>query len=83
MSKRIVTVYCPAIGEEHDVFIPNDLSIDSVVKLLGKCFESLSDGNYVSSGHELLCMYDKNMLLDYRCTLYDYGIQNGDRLLLF
>ena len=83
MAKILVTVFCPAINEEYDVLIPDDIIIETVTKLIGMCLEDLSDNYYISSGHELLCIEERKLLLNYNHTLYDYGIQNGDRLLLF
>ena len=80
--KILVNVSVPAIGEKYDVLVPDFLRIKSVTMLITDAVESLSNHMYVSSGEELLCSADKNILLRPNATLEKYGIQNGDHLVL-
>lgn len=80
--KILVNVSVPAIGEKYDVLVPKFLRIKSVIILIAETVENLSNHMYVSSGAECLCSVDKNILLRPNATLEQYGIKNGDHLVM-
>ena len=80
--KILVNVFVPAISERYDILVPDDLRIRTVVGLIASGVEDLSDGNYISSGEECLCSVEKDILLRENTTLKNYGIQNGDHLMI-
>lgn len=82
MDYVIVYLYVPAINASYDLKIPLSLLILDLVKLLGQGVENLSNGEYQSSGCEILSLKNKEQILYYDQTLQDYGIQNGDMLLM-
>lgn len=81
--KILVSVSVPSISESYDVFVPDFVQISSIVPLIVSAVEELSNHVYVSSGQELLCLKEKNILLHTEATLSAYGVKNGDHLLLF
>lgn len=80
--KILVNVSVPAIGQKHDIFIPDDIRIKSVISLIAEAISEISNHLYVSSGNEALCSAEKNILLRSNATLAQYGIQNGDHLVM-
>ncbi len=80
--KILVTVYVPSIMESFDILVPNFLRIRSVVALIAATVESLSNHRYISSGSECLCLAEKNIMLRHNTTLLQYGVRNGDRLII-
>ena len=80
--KILVNVSVPAIGETFDILVPVSMRIKSITPLIAEAVESLSNHIYVSSGAESLCSSDKNILLRPNATLKQYGIQNGDHLVM-
>ena len=82
MEHIIIQLYVPAIGENFDLKIPLSMMILDLVKLLGQAVETLSNGRYYASGTEILCLKNKEQILDYDQTPQDYGMQNGDLLLM-
>ena len=50
--------------------------------LIAGAVEGLSDHRYVVSGEECLCSNEKSILLRHNATLKQYGIQNGDHLIM-
>ena len=80
--KILVNVHIPAISEKYDVLIPDSLRIRSVVSLIAETAEKISNHLYVVSGEECLCSVEKNILLRHNATLKQYGIRNGDHLVL-
>lgn len=83
MNKILINLFVPAINEYYDIFIPNFLSIREICLLLGKAIEELSNNQYVLSGEELLCSVERRKILNPNQNFMDYGIQNGEHLLLF
>lgn len=82
MAHVIIRLYVPAINASYDLKIPLSLPILELVKLLGQAVENLSNGTYQSSGCEILSLKNKEQILYYDQTIQDYGIQNGDILLM-
>ena len=80
--KLLVSVQVPAISQKYDILVPDDLRIKSVITLIAGAVEGLSDHRYVASGEECLCSDEKSILLRHNATLKQYGIQNGDHLIM-
>ena len=80
--KLLVNISVPAIGEKYDVLIPDSLHIKSIISLLSSTVEDLSDHRYVASGEECLYSVEKDIPLRHNATLAQYGIQNGDHLIM-
>lgn len=80
--KTLVNVSVPAISKNYDVLIPGFLTIKDIIPLLARAVEELSNNLYVSSGHEFLCLKEKDILLNQDEMFENYGIENGDHLFL-
>lgn len=80
--KILVNIRIPAISENYDVLIPDDLRINDAISLISSAVESLSNHLYVASGEECLCWVERNARLGLCTTLGAYGIQNGDHLIM-
>lgn len=80
--KILVNVHIPAISQEYDILVPDDLRIKLVVALIAGAVEGLSNRLYVPSGEECLCSVEKDILLRHSATLEHYGIRNGDHLIM-
>lgn len=80
--KILINVYVPAIEMKYDILVPNSLRIRNITALIAETVENLSNHIYISSGAECLCSADKNILLRPNATLEQYGIQNGDHLVM-
>lgn len=80
--KILVNIYIPAISEKFDVLIPSNIKIKSVSALIAQTVETLSNQRYVASGEECLCSVEKNIMLRQNTTLEQYGIANGDHLIM-
>ena len=82
MDHILITLYVPAIGLSYDIKIPVSLPIMDITQLLAQAVENLSNGEYVSSDSEILCLKNKEMILLNDQTPQEYGIQNGDELMM-
>lgn len=82
MNKIVIKLYVPWLEQEYDVKVPIYLTVGEAVSLFSKSISTLSDGKFCASGNEILCVKERNILLDYHHQLCEYGIQNGDQLVL-
>lgn len=82
MDKVLVNLFVPSIGARYDVYIPTFLTVGEISQLLAEILDRLTNHQYASSGEEFLCSLDKNLLLRQEHTLHDYGVVNGEHLML-
>lgn len=82
MSKVLINLDIPALGEKYDLFVPTDVEVGQIIGLLAKSVNELSLIEYVSSGQEFLCSKEKQITFEMDRTLESYGILNGDHLAL-
>lgn len=82
MNKVLVEIHIPAIGDHYDTFIPVDVPIKDVTGVIAGGVVEITNGRYVTSGNEQLCMKAPAGLLDPRLTLQDYGVKDGMQLYL-
>ncbi len=82
MDKIQVMVEVPSISAQYEMLIPEDLLIRDVLKLAVNAVKEVSGGLYAASGTEILCARGQDILLDDNRRLKDFGIGNGDHLLL-
>ncbi len=80
--KILIVLEVPAIRNEFEMRVPDNLQLKKMIPLMVKAVNELSGGTYVSSGHELLCTRRLNGVLDAEGTLANYSMVNGERLLL-
>ena len=80
--KILVNVFVPAISERYDILVPKTIKIKNAVSMIAGAVENLSGQRYISSGEEELCSEEKNIVLRQTATLEQYGIRNGDHLIL-
>jgi len=82
MEKVLVGLYVPAAQERFDLFIPADLEIAALSKLLAEGVAELSNGRYNRSNLEMLLLTAPDILLNPAKTIADYGIRDGAQLVL-
>ncbi len=81
MTKVLLEICVPAIGD-FDVFAPVDVSVQKLSEIIATGIAEVTNGNYIVSAHEQLCMKEPLGVLHPAHTLQDYGIQNGTQLYL-
>ncbi len=81
-NKVLVRLFVPLIEEEYDIFLPIQLTIGSIKKLLKKAVGELSDGRYISTyAYTLLNQITHEEYLD-QMLLEQTDIRNGTKLIL-
>lgn len=83
MDRIIISLEVPAIKEVYDFQVNPEIKIGELTQLLCKAVEEASDHSYKSSGSEILCEEDGQRVLKPDQQLKSYGIEIGDRLMLF
>ena len=77
MNKVLVKICVPATGESYDMFVPVDVPIKDVSRVMASGVSELTNGRYLSSGLEQICLREPTGIFNPSLTLMDYGVQNG------
>ena len=59
------------------------LTMQELAGLIATGLAELTNGRYEISGREMLCLKDPDTLLNQKKTPEDFGLRNGDELVLF
>ena len=82
MKEKQIILKVPAIDREYEVFIPVGITVNRLHHLLVESVEEITNGQFIASGTEALCLKGQNIQLSDEKEVSDYGIQNGDTLFL-
>lgn len=82
MDKIIIQLTVPAVNREFDIFVPLDLNVGELTKIIVRGVEDLCDGAYIPSGNEMLNLRGLRAPLNPLFTLYSYGIKDGAEIFL-
>lgn len=82
MNKVLVEINIPAIGDHFDIFVPVDVQIEVLTMVIADGVVEITDGRYVASKCEQICMDEPVGLLNPTLTLQDYGVKDGMKLYL-
>ena len=80
MNKVLVEIHIPATGDHFDVFVPVDVPIMNVTQVIVSGVVEITNGRYVASNCEQLCMDEPSGLLNPSLCLQDYGMKDGMHL---
>ncbi len=83
MKKTLIGLHVPAIQEQFDLFVPVNMDVAELIKLLVQGVEELYSGYYTPSEMSLLTMKEPDLLLQPGKMLEDYGVADGTQLILF
>ena len=82
MNKVLVKICVPAAGDSFDMFVPVDIPIKDVGRVMADGVVEITNGKYITSGLEQMCMKDPTGLLDPTRSLQDYGVRGGAEIYL-
>lgn len=82
MQKLLIDVEVPAIQRTFEVNVPDNLSVGKTISLLSKLVSEQSNGLFVPSENDVLYKKSDNRIMNNDCTLLDYHVLNGDKLVL-
>ena len=81
-NKALVEIFVPAIGQKYDVYIPLEIKMSEVVKMVAKAFSELSQGKYKATQDAILCDAVTGNIFDINIEVAELGIKTGSRLML-
>ena len=82
MNKVLVEICIPAISDRFDIFVPVDVTIQDLNRVIADGVAEITNGRYVPSGWEQLCLSETEGVLHPMQCLLDYGIKDGTKLYL-
>ena len=82
MEKVLIHLSVPAVQESFDLFIPQDIVIGQIITSMTEGISEMTHHRYTVSGKEMLILQDSSVPLCPDNTLNQYGIQDGDHLII-
>lgn len=82
MEKILVSLMVPAVEECYDILLPPFLTVEEILDLLVKALAEITRNRYVSSGAEVLCNAEYQIIYDKKNTIEECRICNGDTLII-
>ena len=81
-NKVLVEIIVPATAQKYDVYIPLDVKMSDVVKMVAKALSDLSEGKYKATDDAILCDAKTGNIFDISVVVAELGINNGSQLIL-
>lgn len=82
MNKVLVELHVPAIYAQFDIFAPTDVPVSELSVIITNGIVEITNGKYIASESEQLCLKETSGLLNPALTLQDYAIKDGMQLYL-
>ena len=82
MDRILLNLYVPSVSESFDIFAPIDIPVGVITPIIADGVAYIAKGRYHVSGREMLMTDDPSMLLQPECTLEQYGVQDGDKIIM-
>lgn len=82
MNKILIEVYVPVAEEEYDIFVPANLMMSEVIRLISKVITELSEGLYDAGSDAVLCNREDGTIYNINLSVDELGLRNGSRLML-
>jgi hypothetical protein len=84
MNKVLIEICVPALKEQgcFDIFAPTDVPIKDLIGIIASGVAEITNGRYLASGCEHLCLREPCGSLNSTMTLGDYGIKDGTKIYL-
>lgn len=81
-NKVLVELVIPEIESKFDVFLPINKRVGSIITLLNKSIQELTNGCYQGTNQTALYNRETNMKYHANDLLYNTDIRNGTTLIL-
>ncbi len=82
MEKILVEVYVPSLMKSFDIFIPSVSQLGTVLELIKKAVNEITDGLFVPMDNTVICNFETGKILDINKSVSELEICNGSRLML-
>lgn len=81
-NKVLVEVSVPVAEKRFDIYIPNDVVMRDLTRMIASTLEGLTDGNYKATLESILCDATTGLPYDLDKFVVELKINNGSRLIL-
>ncbi len=83
MSKRIlIEVSVPMAEKSFDIYIPNDVVVRDLTRMISTTLEGLTDGKYKATLESILCDATSGTPYDLDKFIVELEIKNGSQFIL-
>ena len=83
MRKILIGLYVPALQQSFDLFVPPALPVRQLIQIISEGLAELSNGWYNTEQVHYHCLKEPERLLSGGKTLADYGLKDGNCLILY
>lgn len=79
----LIDVYVPSVSEHYAFRVEEKVKISLVIDEMAELICQKEHCHFSGDRNELLlCLYKDNAIMNRENTLYDYGVTDGDRVIL-
>lgn len=82
VNKILVEIFVPTIEEKYDVFIPINKTVETVLILVNKAINEITNGMYTLKNTSMFCNKENGQIYELNALIKDTGLKNGSKLLL-
>lgn len=82
MDKILVEIYIPAIDAQYDAFLPVQVPVKQVTRLLNEIFSQWNQEYFQSTEPLLLCDRETGIIFNPEDRIIETRMENGSKLLL-
>lgn len=81
-SKTLFSVTLPATGKSYDFWVPNDMCMIDVNRLVAEAMQTIEPDYFTSSADSALMYLRTGQLQDPAVTVGEIGFTDGDKFML-
>lgn len=82
MEKILVEVYVPVLNESWDMFIPRELKMYEILRMMKKAVVELSEGRFRADENTVVCYREDGKILNINLSAEELELKNASRLML-
>ena len=81
-NKLLITLIVPLLEEKYEVFIPINKRVHTVVKLIEKALNEMTNGYYPIKENSVIIDGESGNVFDINLTIKDSKMINGSKIIL-
>lgn len=81
-NKALVEIILPAAAQKYDVYIPLDVKMSDVTRMVAAALSDLSGGKYKATTDAVLCDAKTGVIYNINKEVAELGIKTGSQLML-
>ena len=81
-NKIIIKVYVPSLNNSYDIFIPINLTISDITKLINSSISEMTNGDFSPNNQLRLYLKDTGEIIEYNKIVKETSLRNGSKVIL-